>query len=77
MQITLSFEGVCANGGHVDIGVVVDGGQKKITRFDVDDIRGPVDDREAFIANVIRLSLTGLTRAQARTKLQAGLSITL
>ena len=77
MVIVLSLESVCSGGGHATIGVTVDGGAKKAITFDIDEIRGPVDDRDAFIANIIKLSMSGLTRLQARNKLQSGVTITL
>lgn len=77
MVISLTLENVCANGGHATIGISVDGGTKKLVTYDVDDIRGPIEDRDQLIAHIVRLSTTGLTRAQARTKLQAGITITL
>lgn len=77
MVVVLTLESVCSGGGHATIGIAVDGGAKKLTTFDIDDIRGPVEDRDTLIANIIRLSVTGLTRAQARTKLQTGVTVTL
>ena len=77
MNIAITLKSVCSGGGHATIGVVVDGGAEKTFRFDVDDIRGNIEDRDALILGMIRLSVAGLTRVQARNKLQTGFTVTL
>jgi len=77
MNISVTIESVCSGGGHATIGVVIDGGKKKLLQVETDEIRRGIDDREALVLGIVKLALTGLTRAQARTKLQAGISITL
>lgn len=77
MNIDITLERVCSGGGHATLGVVVDGGAKKMVSFEVEDLRGAIDDKEQFIEGIIRLSLSGLTKLQARNKLQAGISITI
>ena len=77
MDVTITLESVCSGGGHATLGVTIDGGQKAILHVETDQIRAAIEDREALVLGMTKLALTGLTRAQARTKLQAGISITL
>lgn len=77
MVISLTLESICSGGGHATIGVAIDGGAKRIMAFDVDELRGPIEDKEAFASNLVKMAVSGLTRQQARTKLLAGVTVTI
>lgn len=79
MAISMTFTLIetCASGGHVFVSRVVDGGGSKRLTFGADELREPLssDEREQFSLLAIRVSLAGLTRTQARNKLQAGITV--
>lgn len=77
MIINLSLESICDGGGHATIGIIVNGGAKRLVSIDVDTIRGPIDNIETLTSDIIKLSISGLTRLQARNKLLAGVTVTL
>ena len=79
MNISIILKSACASGGHVSLGVTVDGGAEKVFSLETDTIRENIrpDDRERMLVDIVRLSIAGLTRAQARSKLQTGFTVTL
>lgn len=79
MAISMTFTLVetCASGGHAFVSRVVDGGGSAKMTFNTDELRSPLspDEKEQFSLLAIRASLAGLTRAQARNKLAAGITV--
>lgn len=76
-SFTISYESACDGGGHITLSVVVDGGPSRPRTFVTDELRGPLtqDERDQFILLATRIKIAGLTRAQARSTLQAGFTV--
>lgn len=72
MNITISVEHVCAGGEHITLSAVRDARAKRTTETTSDVLRAPITDDEFDTAVVVlaKLALSGLTKNQARTKLQ-------
>jgi hypothetical protein len=79
MNISIALESVSPSGAKVKISVTADAGTKsRLMDFEVDDLRKNLDaeDRERLATLLVRAAVDGLTRAQARTKLQSGIVVT-
>ena len=73
--ITIRASGVCAGGGHVQISVTGDKtAQVSVTVDEVLDSITP-QEIEATVKVLMRLATSGMTKAQARAKLQAGFNV--
>lgn len=79
MILAITFEAVCSGGNHVTIGATVNAGPKRSAEFSIDELRDDLSaaEREDLMRLIVRAALTGLTKAQARSKLQAGFVVTL
>lgn len=74
---TITLQSICAGGGHVTLGVQVNGGQVRQFHFDSDEIREQIGVerlRDALLV-LVRLHCMGMTRAQVRNELQAGIDV--
>lgn len=76
--VTLSWVGVCAGGCHVTVDVSFNGGSAQRFTYDVDEFRASItqEKREEFILDLLRFVSVGKTRAEVRTALQAGVTVT-
>jgi hypothetical protein len=76
--ILLKLEHVCAGGGHATISVALNGTPKGEWELWADDVLADVTDEEieALMKLLIRAHKVGRTKAEVRTDLQAGLTIT-
>ena len=81
---TISFilDTACAGGGHAHVDMSLNGGAAQHISVTMDDLRQPLSDmtdeqRETVAVFLMRLKLTGLTRAQVRTALQNGFAVTI
>lgn len=82
MVIAYSFGGVCAGGGHVTINVSVNGGEAKPFVYTTDELREPLnalsgEDRERLALLILKVHFAGMTRAQMRSEIQAGVTVTI
>jgi hypothetical protein len=68
---------VCAGGGHVHVNWRLNSGQVREVVYDTDDLRGTPsrEETEQALRTILRGHLMGLTRPQARTLLEAGITI--
>lgn len=79
MNLSITFEGASPSGAKVSIGVTVNSGTKRIYVFEVDELRQSVSAAEAedFARMMVKAAISGLTRVQARNKIQPGLTVTI
>ena len=77
--LAISLENASPSGAKLYIGHSVDGGAKRTMYFEADEIRQSLstEEREVFLRLLLKGALAGLTRAQARTKMQTGFAVTL
>lgn len=79
-EVTITLVGFCASQGHVTVDVSAQGvaGTRRLT-YEVADLRDALDwsDAERIARDLLRLHFRGLTNNQARTELQAGISLTI
>jgi hypothetical protein len=77
---TITLAGtICAGGGHVHVNWRLNAGQLREAVYDTEDLRGTPsrDETEQALRTILRGHLTGLTRVQARTLLEAGITVTI
>lgn len=55
--IAITLESVCAGGNHIDVGVTVDGGPKRILHMEYSQMVSVYDDADAAVAVRVLLSL--------------------
>lgn len=74
----ISLNSICAGGGHVHLNLQVNGGQTRVLQFDADEIRRNFTLEEIETAAIVlaRFHCMGMTRAEARNALQAGVTVT-
>lgn len=80
ISITYSLGRLCSGGGHADIRAdITPDGIRVFHDMDADTLRAPLDreEREKFAELCIRMKMAGLTKAQARTVLQSGFTVTI
>ena len=80
MNIAITLESICAGGEHIALGAVRDARPKRISAgHEIAELRSPITDEEFDVAVLVlaKLAVQGLTRAQARTKLQDGFTVVL
>lgn len=79
MLLTITLESVCAGGGHAHLSIQRDAGASRVVPFDADALRRPltVDDLSTFAELVTRIRCAEITRAQARTLMASGISVTI
>jgi hypothetical protein len=75
--VNITFISVCDGGDHLQIGVQVGLGQTRTFSYTVDELRGaiPLEDIRNAALLLMRLHCGGMTKAQARTELQAGIQV--
>jgi|GEM_PF-4335073 len=73
----VTLRSICAGGNHLTFGVAVDGGQELRRVLDLEHIQEPLTEEEAqaFLKIVAKMALRGRTLNQARTLLQAGVTL--
>jgi hypothetical protein len=81
-SISYGFVSNCVGGGHTTIAVSFNGGATQSIVYGTDELRAPLgalsqEDREALALNILKVHFTGMTRAQMRSALQAGVTVTL
>lgn len=76
-SLTITLTGVCSGGNHLTFGVTGAASRTKV--IELNTLTEPLDetDVEAFLRVVTRLARQGRTNAQARTLLQAGVTVTI
>ena len=76
--ITISNASVCSGGGHVAATAQLNALPARVVHWLADELRATpsADELRDAAAVMIRAHLMGMTRAQARTVLEAGLTIT-
>ena len=76
-DITITLDNVCAGGTHARLKASVNGGAERAFVVDVDDLKAEPDEQDIIKAllTLLRLSQRGKTRAQARSALQAGVTV--
>lgn len=75
--LTITLNAICAGGNHLTFGIT---GAATATQIaDLSDITAPLtaEDAQALVRIVGRMAKAGRTVAQAKTLLQAGVSITI
>lgn len=75
---TITLRSICAGGNHLTVGVVaVDGGQELRRVLDLEHIQESLteDEAQAFLKIVGKMAMRGRTINQARTLLQAGVTL--
>jgi len=81
--IVVTLAGTCADhggsGSHLDFTISVDGVSTALNGVDISELTQPVteDDKLTFLRLVVRAVKAGKTLNQARTALQAGVTVTL
>lgn len=72
---TITWTGQCAGGGHVTLGVT--GAKTFSVQMTTDEMLGAITDDEmkAFFKVFVRFVKVGKTAAQAKTALQAGVTV--
>lgn len=75
--VSIVFGNVCAGGNHVDLGVRVNGGAEHRVSYVIDDLTDTITVEKVrdAVLMLVRLHCHGLTRAQARVAIQAGISV--
>lgn len=81
-SISYTFSHACAGGGHVELDISLNGGAARHVVYTIDDIRTPlsaltVEERENLALLILKVRLAGLTRAQARAVVEAGVTVTI
>ena len=73
--LTITLENICAGGNHLTFGV--SGDATGNVRTLLDDMLGPLtdDEKTAFVKIIAKMARAGRTAAQARTLLQAGVTV--
>lgn len=76
--VVITLESVCAGGGHANISVSVNGVNKGTFPVLADDVLSPLPDADVptVLAALVKLRMIGRTKAQVRSDLQAGLTVT-
>lgn len=76
--IGISLSSVCTGGNHVNISVNFDG-NSQVIQYTADDIIAvsPSELIHDFVLGVLRLHCKGMTRAQARSAIQTGFTVTI
>lgn len=74
--VTFTLTSICAGGNHLTF--TVTGDKSGTVRVDLSDLTQPITDEDAllFCRVIARLARMGRTQAQARTLLQAGVTVT-
>lgn len=76
--VSIILSSACAGGGHLSLGVTVNGNPQTIA-YTVDEIlqAEPADLIHDLVLALLRLHCQGMTRAQARLAIQAGFTVTI
>lgn len=76
------FSHACEGGGHIALDISLNGGPARRVVYTTDEVRAPLsalstEDRENLALNILKVKLAGLTRAQARAVVEAGVTVTI
>jgi hypothetical protein len=73
----VTLRSICAGGNHLTFGVAVDGEQEMRRVLDLAHVQEPLTEEEAqaFLKTVAKMAMRGRTLNQARTLLQAGVTL--
>lgn len=79
MIVSITYDSACAGGGHTTLAVSIDAGASRALHVDTDELLVPLtpDERHQLAEMLVRAKVGGMTRAQARTAMLAGISVTL
>lgn len=79
MIVSITLHETCSGGGHARVNVSVDAGPSTRIEYQTDDLLAPLTnaERKDLVGWLLRAKLGGMTRAQARTAMLAGISVTL
>ena len=80
MLLTITLEHACDGGEHVTLAASRDGGASRSIKVPSGTaMREPItqDELETTVLVLTKLAIQGLTKQQARVKLQAGFSVTI
>ena len=79
MEVAITLGTVCAGGGHAEINVSVDGDTVRRLDYEVSEVLVPItlEPRRELVTLLLRARLGGMTPAQARSAMQAGITVTL
>lgn len=74
--VTVRLASICAGGNHLTFNVSGDASLSQV--IDLSMLSAPIDEQDiaAFLSIICRLAKRGRTLAQARTLLQAGVTVT-
>lgn len=75
--LLITGDAICSGGNHVTIGYVLDGGAKVQRSYEVEAIRAGLtaDDIDQLRILLLKAAITGLSASAAKTKLQAGVTV--
>jgi len=76
-SLTIQLTGICASGNHLTF--ALSGAKDLVVNGELSEMLDPVtdDEAQAFVKIIAKLVRIGRTNAQARTALQAGVTVTL
>lgn len=80
--LTFAYDHECNNGGHVSYTVRMNAGALQPFNITMDEFLAPLSqltqvERDLVASVLLKLRMTGKTRAQAKADLQAGFTITI
>lgn len=77
--VTIGAATICAGGGHVHTSWQLNSGPVRDVDYITDDLRGTpgLDEVKDAIRTILRGHIMGMSRAQARAALEAGITITI
>ncbi len=80
--VTYTFVSRCSGGGHTVFDISVNGGAARRAVFDTDEIRAPLseltqDQRETLQLLILKVHMSGKTRAQIITELANPVTVTI
>lgn len=76
--VNIILENVCSGGQHANLGVTVNGGEKRIVPLIVDELRSSMSTEEidATLKGLLKLHSIGKTAAQFKASVLAGFQVT-
>jgi hypothetical protein len=80
--LTYAYDHACSNGGHVSFTVSLNGGAAQTFNVTTDEFLVPLgqlttEERSAFAITLLKIREAGKTRAQMKTDLQTGFTVTI
>ena len=79
MVVSITLDSTCAGGGHAGLAVSFDAEPIALVHADTDDLLVPLSpaEKRQLVIFLARARVGGMTRAQVRTAMLAGISVTL